>query len=131
METDARTNWTHISRKTWCALLRSFAAVLALLLTSTAARGQSLDNKGTDFIFAFLPNSTGDSAVELHLTSDVSTSATVEYPVNSPTFTSTVAVNPGSVTIVSLPTSAANSWPFGTVANNAGVGCAGGGVLPD
>jgi hypothetical protein len=77
-----------------------------------------LDNKGTDFILAFMPNFSNGN-VELHLTSDVNTSVTVEYPVTSPTFTTTVAVTPGSVTVVSLPVSAAQSWTPDVVANNA------------
>ena len=78
-----------------------------------------LDNKGNDFIMTFLPNHTGGSAVELHLASDVATDVTVEWPYHSPTFSTTASVTPGNVTIVTLPTAAANSWTFGTVSNMA------------
>lgn len=76
-------------------------ALLAVLVPAIASA--SLDNKGTEFLMGFIPNYSTPSA-ELHLTSDVSTDVTVTYPVNSPTFTQTVAVTPGSVTIVTIPT---------------------------
>ena len=56
--------------------------------------------------------------VELHLTSDVPTQVLVEYPVNFPTFTQSVTVTPGNVTIVSLPLTASQSWTSGITANN-------------
>ncbi len=96
----------------WLALL------LVLPLTVSPAFSQNLDNKGTDFILGFLPNFSLANTTELHLTSDVSTNVTVEYPVNSPTFSTTVAVTPGNVTIVEIPNSSSN-WPVNTVANNA------------
>ncbi len=83
--------------------LSAFAA--AVLVLPSVVYGQYVDNKGTDFIMAFLPNHTESTAVQVHLTSDVNTNVTVEYPVNSPTFTTTVAGGPGSVTIVTLPAS--------------------------
>ena len=86
-----------------------FAVVLAWTLAGSMAQAQGLDNKGTDFILAFLPNKSHRNNIELHLTSNVSTNVTVEYPVNSPTFSTTVAVNPGSVTIVALPVEAATA----------------------
>ncbi len=79
----------------------------------------SLDNKGTDFIMAFLPNNSPGATTELHLTSDVSTNVTIEYPVNSPIFTTTVAVSPGNITIVSVPTTASEGWNADSVQNNA------------
>jgi hypothetical protein len=78
-----------------------------------------LDNMGTDFIMTFLPNHSGGSAVELHLTSDVATDVTIEWPYNSPSFSTTVGVVPGAITIVSLPTAASNSWTFGAVVDHA------------
>ena len=44
---------------------------------------------------------------------------TVEYPVNLPSFSTTVAVTPGSITIVSIPAPSASGWPIGAVGNNA------------
>jgi hypothetical protein len=76
-----------------------------------------LDNAGEEFILSVLPNYTTPN-VEVHLTSAVATTVTVEYPVNAPTFTSSVAVNPGSITIVSLPSDAAQSWSSGVIQNN-------------
>jgi hypothetical protein len=77
-----------------------------------------LDNKGREFILAFLLNFDGAATLELHLTSDFSTEATVEYPVNDPTFVTTVPVHPGEVTIVPLPASAGN-WILNSASNNA------------
>lgn len=107
---------------------RARVVLTALLLSITTLFASptqaALDNKGTEFFMAFMPNAlcctTPDQVfVELHLTGDVATMVTVEYPVNSPTFTTTVAVTPGSVTIVSIPSSAAQVWTAGTVENNA------------
>lgn len=91
-----------------------------LMLFVSMGQAQFLDNKGKDFIMAFMPNlSGGGYTVELHLTGDVNTTVTVEYPVNSPTFSTTVPVTPGTVTILTIPLGAANSWTIGAVANNA------------
>lgn len=83
------------------------------------AGAQNLDNLGSDFFCSFLPNplSSGHT-MELHLTAPVATSVTVEYPVNAPTFTTTVNLVPGTITIVSLPTSVSLAWVDDTVANN-------------
>jgi hypothetical protein len=97
-----------------------FPLFLVLFLTMSFAQlihAQVLDNKGTEFIMSFLPNYHVPN-VELHLTSDVNTMVTVEYPVNSPTFTTTVPASPGNVTIVSLPNSSAQGWAPNTVDNN-------------
>jgi len=103
-----------------CCRLLVGASLLFTFGFSSTANAEALDNKGRDFIFAFMPNYYGEAFVEVHLSSDVATNVTVEYPVNSPTFTTTVPVAPGSVTVVSLPTSAAQTWPSdGSVANNA------------
>jgi hypothetical protein len=78
----------------------------------------TLDNKGKEFFLTMLYN-LNTPTIELHLTADVSTMVTVEYPVNSPTFSSTVAVGPGVVTIVTVPTSSAQGWTAGVPQNNA------------
>ncbi|KAB2834556.1 MAG: hypothetical protein F9K48_06090, partial [Candidatus Brocadia sp.] len=94
-------------------------AIVALLpfLGSSLAMA-SLDNKGTEFIMSFIPNFDNTAILELHLTSEVATDVTVEYPVNSPTFTTTVGVTPGNVTIVSLPSST-DDFTNDSVSNNA------------
>ncbi len=97
--------------------------ILSLLLSlvfvmQVSAQAEYLDNKGREFIMTFLHNYS-TPAVELHLASDVATNVTVEYPFAAPTFTTTVAVAPGAVTIVSLPYQAANGWNVGVVHNNA------------
>lgn len=99
-----------------CFLISILGAVLVLGFTNNSVA--SLDNKGTDFILGFLPNYSGTGNVELHLTSEVATDVTVNYPVNSPTFTTTVAVTPGSVTIVSIPAAAQSNWNSGSIRNN-------------
>ena len=82
----------------------------------------ALDNKGTDFIVVFNPNTLGGAQtnqVQLQLTGDVATNVTVNYPVNTPTFTATVAIVPGTVTTVNLPLTVANGGSVGIVQNNA------------
>lgn len=106
--------------------MRFRALLTGAMLVGLAAPGvaQILDNKGKDFILGWLRATTDNlvPAIEIHLTSEAPTMVTVEYPVNSPTFTTTVAVNPGDITIVSLPstlsTGPANSWVADIVANN-------------
>lgn len=97
-------------------LYRYYLIIIAALLTVNSAFSL-LDNKGKDFIMAFLPNFTSPT-VELHLTSDVATTVTVEYPLNSPSFVLPVAVNPGSITIVNVPAASAQSWSANNVLNN-------------
>ena len=92
-----------------------FSALLCFGHYASAA----LDNKGTEFILAFIPNFDEAATIELHLTSDTPTDVTVEYPVNSPTFNTTVAVNPGDITIVTLPIGASSAWAADSVQNNA------------
>lgn len=98
--------------------IQIFVLVMITLGSLASARAQLLDNSGDDFILAFLPNFDAGVTIELHLTSDVSTNVTVEYPVNSPTFTTTVPVNPGNITIVPLPIQSATDWTPDVVANN-------------
>jgi len=104
-----------MKQRTSGPLQLSLVVLLALFAGTTYA---ALDNKGTDFILSFLPQ-LSTSNIELHLTSDVATNVTIEYPVNSPSFSTTVGVAPGSVTIVPLPAAAADSWGINSVANNA------------
>ncbi len=78
-----------------------------------------IDNKGREFIVGFLRNFDTTGTAALHLTSDVATTVTVQYPVNTPSFVQNVAVNPGQVTIVNLPRSAYSGWTTGQVRNNA------------
>lgn len=93
--------------------LLSACAILAL---SAPASAQNLDNSGTEFLCGFLQNYT-TATLELHLTSETATNVTVNYPVNSPTFTSTVALTPGSITVVTLPSQANQGWVSNAVAN--------------
>ncbi|MCA9242812.1 MAG: DUF11 domain-containing protein [Phycisphaerales bacterium] len=100
-------------------MIRSRAFAVALLLSATPYLfAQSIDNKGIEFITSFMPNFFTPQ-IELHLTGEQHTMVTVTYPVRNPTFTTTVAVNPGQVTIVALPYQASSVWPLGIVANNA------------
>jgi hypothetical protein len=90
---------------------------LAILLLGSPAFSQNLDSAGTEFLCGFMDNIGGASNVELHLTTQSSTMVTVDYPANAPTFTATVAVNPGAITIVLVPVSAI-SWTIDAVGNN-------------
>ncbi len=80
-----------------------------------------LDNSGTSFVIGFTPNYPGyyGENVDLHITSDTATEATINYPAISPIFTTTVPVTPGSVTIVNLPVLAQSGWVVDTVQDNA------------
>ncbi len=98
--------------------MKRLMMILVTMVTLVGSMAHAaLDNKGKDFIFTFLPGN-GGGTVELHLTSDVATNVTVQYPVNSPTFNTTVPVAPGNITIVTLPATARN-WTPNTVVNNA------------
>ena len=66
--------------------LLAVAAFYLCMLVPVFVNADSLDNKGKEFILAFLPNYQGQGARELHLTSDAEAEVTVEYPLNSPTF---------------------------------------------
>ncbi len=78
-----------------------------------------IDNKGREFFVGFLANPLVPATASVHLTSDVPTSVTVQYPVNSPSFSQTVALTPGQVHVVNLPTSSHTGWTAGRVLNNA------------
>jgi hypothetical protein len=91
---------------------------LLLCLPVTPAWG-ALDHQGTNFLLGFLPNLATENNPELHLISEVTTSVTVEYPVNTPIFTTTVTVSPGATTTVTIPVTAASGWSAGAVGNHA------------
>jgi len=78
-----------------------------------------IDNKGREFVLGFLPNPLVAPTASVQLTSDVPTSVTVQYPVVSPSFSTTVALTPGQVSIVNLPAGSHNGWTAGRVLNNA------------
>lgn len=104
----------HVSSRLLGMLLIPLGALMA-----TAGFTQTIiDNKGTEFFVAFNPNLNPPSGIEVHLTAATPTNVTVQYPVNSPSFNTTVAVNPGSVTIVTLPVAASQSWVANTIMNN-------------
>jgi len=92
--------------------------VLSIGSFSTQDAFAALDSKGTDFLIAFQTNAFEDGTQQLHITSDFVTQATVNYPVNNPTFTATVDVKPGEITVVNIP-STSQTWPLGVPANNA------------
>ncbi|MFQ5499165.1 MAG: PKD domain-containing protein [Candidatus Zixiibacteriota bacterium] len=115
MDQLVKRGWGHPSLYLLFACLLSFCLVLA-----PVSSAQNLDNKGTEFILTFLPNLGGSGEkVELHLTSDVPTDVTIQYPMNAPIFDTTVAVSPGSVTIVALPLAAQKAWIANLVQDNA------------
>jgi hypothetical protein len=100
-------------------MLSCFIVICTIFLTSGQVYSQQLDSKGNEFIFSFLPNNFDAEACEIYLSSETATDVTVEYPVNSPTFTTTVSLTPGDVTVVTIPPEAANSWNDGQNPNNA------------
>ncbi len=102
-------------------LLQTFMFCICLLSTLVCLPqvvvADILDNRGREFLVAFTHNYTTPN-LEVHLTSDVPTNVTVEYPVNSPSFSSVVAVTPGTITTVTLPSDAAQAWVNDTAQNN-------------
>lgn len=96
-----------------CALAAGFAFSLA-----AAPASAQIDNKGREFLMAFLPNTITPLGVELHLTGDVATTVTVQYPALNPTTTLNAQVTPGQVTIVTLPFAAAQQWVENAVGSN-------------
>ncbi|HEY7216212.1 MAG TPA: prenyltransferase/squalene oxidase repeat-containing protein, partial [Thermoanaerobaculia bacterium] len=78
-----------------------------------------IDNKGREFITGLMPNPLGAVTASVQLTSDVPTSVTIQYPVNSPSFSQTVTLTPGQVRIVNLPSGTHSNWTAGRVLNNA------------
>jgi hypothetical protein len=78
-----------------------------------------IDNKGREFFLGFLANPLAAATAQIHLTSDVPTSATIQYPANAPSFSQTVTVTPGQVRVVTLPNAAHSGWTAGRVLNNA------------
>ena len=100
-------------------LLAACCTASLLAAPARAQLAEAPDNKGRDFYMAFMPNNGGGQNVQVHLTADVATQVTVQYPAIAPFQVDTqVDVGPGQITVVSLPTSAASSWPSGQIANN-------------
>lgn len=95
----------------------AFLSVFVLSISSASLA--AVDNKGTEFIIAYNPNLSAAVTIEMHLTSDVVTSVDISYPMNAPTFTDTVAVTPGIITVVTLPITAATNGLVNTIQNNA------------
>ena len=79
----------------------------------------TIDNKGREFITGLMPNPLGSVTASVQLTSDVATAVTIQYPVQSPSFSQTVNLTPGQVTIVNLPSGTHLGWSAGLVRNNA------------
>lgn len=102
------------------SLFRSvLRTVAALCLGAALPTFAALDNQGKDFLLPFLPNLVGTAQVlQLHLTSETETTVDVEYPANSPTFSVSVNLTPGDITVVDLPLTA-DDWTSNQVANNA------------
>jgi hypothetical protein len=96
------------------------ALALSLALGAIpSALAQSGDSRGREFWLAFMPNWERFSiTIELHLTSEVPTEVTVEYPAIGPTFQAVVALTPGDITTVTLPIEASNAWSPDAVLNN-------------
>lgn len=94
--------------------------LLAGTLTALPANAQDADNLGTEFLFGFMPNS-ADGTIptpELHLTAPEATSVRVRYPFDVPVVDTTVDLNPGEITIVTLPREASTSWIADAISSN-------------
>lgn len=99
-------------------LLSFFIGVLFLFPFVANPAFAALDNKGNEFLIPFLPNASGVATVlQLHLTSEVVTTVDIQYPVNAPSFITSVNVVPGDITVVNLPASVDN-WSTNAVSNN-------------
>jgi hypothetical protein len=99
---------------------RSRLALTLLALAALApapALAQGIDNKGVDFLFAFMSNN-GTGGTEVHLTADTATQVTVRYPSEAPTFTQNVMVQPGQISVVQVPTGSATAWLNDGVTSN-------------
>lgn len=77
-----------------------------------------IDNKGREFFVGYLPNPLVATTASVHLTSDLPSTVTVQYPAVSPSFSQTVELTPGQVTVVNLPAGSHSSWTAGAVRNN-------------
>ncbi len=101
--------------------LKTLLVLCAWLLGVSALQtnAQQIDNKGTEFILAFTPNFDSSGDVEIHLTGDTATQVTINYPMNSPTFTTVENVLPGTVTVVSIPITAISNAEPNTIQDNA------------
>ena len=55
---------------------------------------------------------------EPHLTAEMASNVTIQYPYSAPTFTTTITVTPGNITVVSLPSNVSDSRIFSTANNN-------------
>jgi len=94
-------------------------AIMLFIAPIQSAQAQDeVSNRGTNFLMTYLPNFGSAVTIELHLTG-ASTTVTVEYPANDPTFSETVSIVPDEVTIVELPAATATGWSGNEVQNNA------------
>ena len=95
--------------------------LLLLLVPSAVTQAQIVDNLGTEFFIGFMPNENEEARLattELLIASDTTTNVTVEYPALEPTFTTTVPVVPGQITLVDLGTDPAFRWTPGAKDSN-------------
>lgn len=110
------TNKLPSTEKQTSIMLRNFVAAMIMVASAHA----SIDNKGTEFIMGFLENSLGGSELraQIHLTSDVATSVTIEHPVGTALAGSPFSVIPGAITEVTLADSASMGWTANAVSPN-------------
>ncbi|MGZ5281101.1 MAG: Ig-like domain-containing protein [Bacteroidia bacterium] len=82
-------------------LLKSLVIVLITVFSVNISRAQQPDTKGTDFWLAFPGNYGGYSSLYFYISGETATTGTV----TASGFSDTFSVTPGTVTIVSVPTS--------------------------
>lgn len=87
-------------------------ASACLAFFSLAAHGQSIDNKGTEFMLGFLENNESGSIAqpEVHLSAEADTDVRVRYPIDGSILDTTVTVAAGTIQIVTLPEAASDAW---------------------
>ena len=88
----------------WTSVLCTCFAVVLLLFGTNAFAQQQPDNKGTEFWLMFPGNFT-PATLQLFITSDFTTTGTVDIPGLS--FSTDFSVTPGAITTVTLPDTAA------------------------
>ena len=98
------------------------AVAVCFALTCGSATAIELPDPlaGREFVLGFLPNTLSiNHSVQVQLSSEQPTIVTIEYPLDDPTFTTTAELTPGEVSVVEIPTDAANAWAAGAVSRNA------------
>ncbi|RMD99589.1 MAG: hypothetical protein D6814_05300, partial [Calditrichaeota bacterium] len=98
------------SRRRSIVQLLLLACALLILPGLTSSGFGQRSTTGTDFIFAFLPNSNPDYQLQVNLVGEHRTTATIEYPVGQ--VIAQVDIIPGKISTANIPREAGDldSW---------------------